>query len=168
MEEDEKSMFCVSQIHAIQRKSSYMNIITTWKIDVVIISILYLKCSTYLRVAFIWKMDATKKFFFSFNGINYFLFIRKLTITNRIRHFSIAFTSSVFTQRQSQYLVLDLSLPDTVCVCVGGGGGGCLLHVYICETLYHFELKKISSMKIIFQLQVPLKKSPHSMDASTL
>lgn len=105
-------------------------------------------------------MDATKKFFFSFNGINYFLFIRKLTITNRIRHFSIAFTSSVFTQRQSQYLVLDLSLPATVCVCVGGRGG-CLLHVHTCETLYHFELKKISSMKIIFQLQVPLKKSPH-------
>lgn len=138
MEEDEKSMFCVSQIHAIQRKSSYMNIITTWKIDGVIISILYLKCSTYLRVAFIWKMDATKKFFFSFNGINYFLFIRKLTITNRIRHFSIAFTSSVFTQRQSQYLVLDLSLPDTVCVCVGGGGGDAsymYTYVKLCITL---------------------------------
>ena len=65
MEEDEKSMFCVSQIYSIQRKSSYINIITTWKIDAVIISILYLKCSTYVRVALIWKMDATKKFFFS-------------------------------------------------------------------------------------------------------
>lgn len=93
---------------------------------------------------------------FSFHLMVYFLFIRKLTITKRIRHFSIAVTSSVFTQRQSQYLVLDLSLPATVCVCVGGG---CLLHA--CETFYHFELKKISSMKIIFQLLMPLKKSPH-------